>query len=184
MPRAEAAPPLPAGEQDVLLSRHAAKAGDGDGRAVLLKASHDGDGHCFGSHENYEATVATGIGLWVWRLTLIPALLVLFFLLVLADVAALYLVVLVSAPVYLAHGILGHAPGRIYALTVAWIVTLCRAPVQLLGGAFLSLTTFRRLRRPLLPFLVTRTILSGAGMVRPDGRFVLCPRPGCVRSAG
>src|SRR5262249_24344903 len=48
--------------------------------------------------------------------------------------------------------------------------------------AFLGLMGFRRVRRRLLAFLVSRTILSGPGMVRPDGRFVLSARAGAVRS--
>src|SRR5438876_1188997 len=60
--------------QDVLLSRHAAASGADDGEVVLLKVSHDGDGHHFGSHENYEVTIGTGIALWTWRLILIPAM--------------------------------------------------------------------------------------------------------------
>src|SRR5437899_1554205 len=46
--------------QDVLLSRHAAASRGADGDVALLKTSHDGQGHFFGSHENYQATIGTG----------------------------------------------------------------------------------------------------------------------------
>jgi proteasome accessory factor A len=168
--------------QDALLSRSAATWGGLDGDTVLLKVSHDGDGHCFGSHENYEATVATGVGLWLWRLAVGPALFVLLFLFAFADTAALLLAALISIPVGLASWLLGHRPGRIYASAVAWLVRLCRTPAQLLSSAFVALTAFRRVRRDLLPFLVTRTVFTGPGMVRPDGRLVLSPRAFEVRS--
>jgi proteasome accessory factor A len=168
--------------QDVLLSRDAASSGGADGDVTLLKASHDADGHLFGSHENYEATIADGPGLWAWRVALVPALVVLVLVISFGDVAALLLGPPVAAAVAVAGRLLGRDPGRTYSVVVAWLFSLCRAPGQLVGSAFLGLMAFRRMRRRLLAFLVSRTILSGPGMVCRDGRFVLSARADAIRS--
>jgi proteasome accessory factor A len=159
--------------QDVFLSRHAAAGGEADGDVTLLKASHDADGHLFGSHENYEATVADGPGLWAWRAALVPALVVLTLMLAFGDVAALLLALVIA---------FGRYPGRPHSAVVARVVSFCRTPAQLFGAAFVGLLAFRRVRRRLLAFLVSRTILCGPGMVRPDGRFVLSARADATRS--
>ena len=168
--------------QDVLLSRYAASSGGADGYVTLLKSSHDADGHLFGSHENYEATVADGPGLWAWRAALVPAIFVVAVAISVGDVAALLLGPMVAAPVALAGRLFGRDAGRTYSAIVARLVSLCRTPGQLAGSAFTGLLAFRRVRRRLLAFLVSRTIVSGPGMVRPDGRFVLSARADAVRS--
>ena len=168
--------------QDVLLSRYAASSGQADGDVTLLKASHDADGHLFGSHENYEATVADGPALWAWRVALVPALVVVLLVICVGDMAALMLGMPISALVALAGRLLGRDMGRTYSAVVARLVSLCRAPGQVVGSAFMGLLAFRRVRRQLLAFLVSRVILTGPGMVRPDGRFVLSARAGAIRS--
>jgi proteasome accessory factor A len=168
--------------QDVLLSKHAAAAGGAAGTCVLLKTSYDGHGHFFGSHENYEATIGTGFGLLIWRLGLALMLPLLFLLFVIADVAALLLVSCLSIPVTLCCRLLKRQPGRHYAAGVAWLVFLCRTPAQFIGAMFVQHTAFCRLRRQLLPFLIARTIICGPGMVCPNGRFILSPRAGGLRS--
>jgi proteasome accessory factor A len=165
--------------QDVLLSQHAAASGGTDGDVTLLKASHDGQGHLFGSHENYEATIGDGPELLMWRVALGLALPLLFVLFLFADMASLLLATIFSVAWY---GLGGREPGRRFSACVAWLVCLCRAPLQLFGIALVQLTAFRRLRKQLLPFLVTRTIISGPGMVCPDGRFVLSPRATRIRT--
>jgi hypothetical protein len=168
--------------QDVLLSRYAASTGGADGDVTLLKAGHDADGHHFGGHENYEATVADGPGLWVWRVPLVPVLFVLVLVISLGDAAALLLAPLIAAPVAILGRLLRRDSGRIYSAVVARLVSPSRTPGQLIGSMFLSLMAFRRVRRRLLPFLVSRVILTGPRAVRPDGRFVLSARAGAVHS--
>jgi Pup amidohydrolase len=168
--------------QDVLLSQQAAASGRADGDVALLKTSHDGQGHFFGCHENYEATIGSGAGLWLWRLGLALALPLLFLLFLFADTAALMFIAVLSLPAGVWCLLSGDEPGRYYAACVAWLVCLCRAPAQLVGAAFVRHTAFCRLRRQLLPFLITRTIISGPGMVCPDGRFILSPRAATLRS--
>jgi proteasome accessory factor A len=168
--------------QDALLSQQAAASGEGDGDVALLKASHDGQGHLFGCHENYEATVGSGWELLAWRVGLALTLPLLFLLFLIADLTSLMLTGLLSVPVRAWRRLLGREPGRGYAACVAWLVCLCRLPPQLVGTAFVRFTAFRHVRERLLPFLVTRTIISGPGMVCPDGRFVLSPRAAGLRS--
>jgi proteasome accessory factor A len=168
--------------QDVLLSKHAAASGWADGDAVLLKASHDGQGHLFGCHENYEATIGSGSELLIWRVALVLALPLLFLLFLFADITALLLTTLLSLPEQAWCWLTGREPGRHYAACVAWLVCLCRTPAQLVGATLVHYTAFCRLRERLLPFLIARTIISGPGMVCPDGRFVLSPRAAGLRS--
>jgi proteasome accessory factor A len=167
--------------QDVLLSQQAAASGGAEGEVALLKSSYDGQGHFFGCHENYEATIGSGRELLAWRVGLALALPLLFLLFVFADVAALLLVALLAMPETAWCRRTGREPGRLYAACVAWLVFFCRAPAQLVGATLVRLTAFRRLRGRLLPFLITRTIISGPGMVCADGRFVLSPRAAGLR---
>jgi len=55
-------------------------------------------------------------------------------------------------------------------------------PVMSLFSWWLIATAFRRPRRALLSFLITRPVLTGAGTVLPDGRFALSEKgPSIVR---
>jgi proteasome accessory factor A len=168
--------------QDVLLSQQAAASGGADGDVALVKSSHDGHGHLFGSHENYEATVASGAELFIYRLGLALAVPLFFVLFVLADVTALLLVALMWAPEQVWCRLRRRDPGKYYATCVAWLVCLCRVPAQVVGATFAHYMAFRRVRKQLLPFLITRTIISGPGMVCPNGKFVLSPRASSLRS--
>ncbi|HYT91907.1 MAG TPA: proteasome accessory factor PafA2 family protein [Gemmataceae bacterium] len=165
--------------QDVLLSR--AARGEGTTDAVLLKCNHDGHAHHFGCHENYEATVATGIRLLVWRVTLVVALPVLFLLLLVADVAAL---LLCAVPSLLLRPLLSRSPraAQVAAWALSWLVCLCRLPLQVAALMLLGPTAFVRVRRQLLPFLMSRCVIAGTGMVHRDGRFTLSPRASTLRS--
>lgn len=168
--------------QDVLFSQHAAASGAPDGDVTLLKSSHDGQGHLFGSHENYEATIGTGVDLLIWRVTLFLALPILFFLLVAADILALTLVGILSLFWLIRREFNERASESFYSNCVAWTIRLCRTPVQLFVAILFRQVAFHRLQQRFIPFLVTRTIISGSGMVCPDGQFVLSPRATSLHS--
>jgi proteasome accessory factor A len=169
--------------QDVLFSEGAAAGGGGRGRATLLKNSHDGHGHYFGCHENYEATVASGARLWVWRLGVRIALAVLLPLLFVGLMLAMWFVLFSFPLMFVCYCLPGRARLlRGWAAAVTLVLSACMTPSQLFGMAFFDLTAFVDLRRQVLAFLISRTVVSGAGVVGRDGRFGLSPRALGVRS--
>jgi proteasome accessory factor A len=169
--------------QDVLFSEGAAASGGTRGRATLLKNSHDGQGHYFGCHENYEAVVASGTRLKVWRIGLRIALPVLVLLMIVGDTLAL-LPMMYSLPLLAIFFLLPWRWRilRVWSTGLSWALSVGRTPLQLVGAAFFHLTAFTDLRERLLAFLVSRSILTGVGVVGPDGEFGLSPRALGVRS--
>src|SRR5688572_5225640 len=76
--------------QDELLAEAAHEASGGAVR--LIKNDRDAAGNVYGAQENYDATLATGLRLWAWRLalgTLFPLVLVTWLLLWLIDRAVI-----------------------------------------------------------------------------------------------
>jgi proteasome accessory factor A len=169
--------------QDVLLSEGLAAGVHPAGQATLLKNSHDGRGHYFGCHENYEAVVASGSWLALWRLGLVVALPLFFVLLLAADTTALYFFVLWRPLLTVLRLLPGReASERVWSAVMSRVVTLSRTPLQVFGSTFTHLVAFREVRRPLLAFLVSRSVIVGAGLVHADGRFSLSPRALGLRS--
>jgi proteasome accessory factor A len=169
--------------QDVLFSEGAAAGGGGRGRATLLKNTHDGHGHYFGCHENYEAVVATGARLWIWRLSLRIALPFLLLLMVVGDLFAVWFIMFSFPLMALCY----FLPGRErllrgWAAVITLLFSAGRVPFQVVGAAFFDRTAFVDLRRQLLAFLVSRSVLTGAGVVGRDGRFGLSSRALGIRS--
>jgi Pup amidohydrolase len=169
--------------QDALLSRALANSGGDDGEAALLKNNRDAQGHGYGSHENYEATVASWLSLLVWRLGLvflIPTLLLPTVLLIVASFALL-------AALYIPVLALSVLSGRVQVRAGLWepvvdgVFGLVLLPIALVVGVFIWLTGFRRVRRQMLAFLVSRPVIAGTGTVGPDGRFGLSPRALSIR---
>jgi hypothetical protein len=195
--------------QDELLSEAAHRA---FGRQIrLLKNDRDAKGNVYGAQENYEATFATGARLWIWRVGL-----VLMLPLVLASWALLWLLALlivlytiVASLVYLVgerfvrdpdelarflfgceFDQLGQAAPTGPAWLEAWLSTITRVLTAPLAGVFYLLlwaTAFTRLRANLLPFLISRTIVCGSGMLDNAGRFLLAdkaPAMNCLTGYG
>ena len=170
--------------QDILLSEGAAAGSAGWGQATLIKNSHDGDGHYFGCHENYEVEVATGFRLQLWRYSLYVLVPVIFLLALAGQIARgimLAYAPLLLVPVYCLF------PGterreRAKVAMLRWTVRLSALPLQVVGTAIVRLTAFRDVRRQLLPFLVSRSIITGVGVISKRGRFTLSPRALGLRS--
>ncbi len=195
--------------QDELLAEAAHRA---FGRQVrLLKNDRDARGNVYGAQENYEATFATGWRLAAWRVGLVlmmPLVLVSWALLwMLALLIVLYtiaasLVYLVGErftrrPDALARFLfgcefdqLGHAAPTGPAWLEAWLSAITRVLTGPLAAAFYLLlwgTAFTRVRREILPFLVSRSILCGSGMLDDAGRFHLAdtaPAMNCLTGYG
>lgn len=169
--------------QDALLSRAAVASGGDDGDAALLKNNLDPFGNPYGCHENYEANLGAGPGLLVWWL--LVAVLPLFLLpLTLAIGLAAILGVILCVPAAAIGAALGgwHGALRACEAALAWALTLCLLPVMVLTDLFVGLAAFRRQRRRMLAFLVSRPVITGAGTVDARGRFGLSARAGAVGS--
>lgn len=169
--------------QDALLSQGIANAvyhlqpPDPGASASLLKSNRDAQGACFGCHENYEATLATGFRLQCWKVLLrvltvaiIPLNILGLVLVLLASVVYAFATVvsrkLPASEHFLSMAVrvvqLLLAVGLLPLLAIPWVVVWCIA--------------FRKQRRHLLAFLISRPIVCGAGGVEKKGRFILSPR--------
>jgi len=196
--------------QDQLLAQAAERAYQ-HRRIALLKNDRDALGNIYGAQENYAATFASG-----WRLALWRTLLVLLFPLVLATWGMLWTVALivilytlVASLVYLASERLIKRPqalarllfgcdfaelGRAAPTGPQWLEALLSVvsrvvTAPLAGLLYLAVlaTGFVRTRRQLLPFLISRPIIAGSGMLDDAGRFHLAdkaPAMNCLTGYG
>ena len=171
-------------------------------RISLRKNCRDVEGNIYGAQENYEAELARGPALWLWRAGLVA-------LLPIAMVSALgtwivaLLALLVIIALVLPFGLLGlwsswirntslhqglfgeresHALDRILARPFSLLERTLWEPVMrpfLVLGAALA---FGRVRRRAMAFWVTRPVITGAGTLHPDDRFGLSEKgPAIVR---
>lgn len=184
--------------QDRLLSEAAGNASL-EGEFTLLKNDRDAQGNVYGAQENYEATLATGWRLAAWRaglLLLLPLVLATwlgFLLLIVATLAYMALATLIYLPVgawdesrRLSLLLFGRdvAEGRETGQPCPlWLCLLLDRVTRILtaplAGALLVLVhlfAFRATRRALVPFLMSRPILAGAGMLDREGRFHLADK--------
>ena len=185
--------------QDRLLEE-AAKRASFAGEIRLLKNDRDAFGNIYGAQENYDAEFASGFWLALWRLGLVSLVpLVLLTWLATSLVWALtltyeYLAVGLLVPLgefflpptLAARWLLGEdrAEERPFgAPCPAWLESLLlfayravSAPLAGLLFVLLWLTGFRQVRRKMLSFFISRTILGGAGMLDGDGRFLLADK--------
>lgn len=182
--------------QDTLLSECAAKA-DLPGRLTLIKNDRDAKGNVYGAQENYQATIATGPRLWLWRLGLIALfplavltwagiLLSVFATLCYFAVAGLLylpLRLVTGGSVSLALFLFGRdlVDGRETCVHVpVWLESTLQAVTRVLTGPLalclyflLWLVAFRTQRDRLVAFLATRPIFAGAGLVNAADEFQL-----------
>jgi Pup amidohydrolase len=196
--------------QDQLLSQ-CARLADVEGDFTLIKNDRDAPGNTYGAQENYEAIVGTGWSLWCWRvglillvplviLTLLGVLLTVVAFLIYLGLAALVCLPLrwfTSQPRRVALALFGRdlVEGRETGCPVpAWLegvlislTRLIQAPLAVCLTGLIGATVFRRTRRELLPFLVSRCLIAGAGTVDAENHFQLAdkaPAVNCVLSLG
>lgn len=164
------------------------------GELGLLKNSRDADGNVYGSQENYEVEVAGGFGLLLYRLGIVLLLPIL----ALMTLVLLTIVLLTVAGV-LAAGFLAlfvprwrrrladlseNDPRRLenaFGRYHMWIILCCTWPLTTPFALLVRAAAFRRVRRRMTAFLVTRPILVGCGSVRDGRRFVLSEKATAVR---
>ena len=170
----------------------------------LIKNDRDAVGNVYGSQENYEATLATGWRLAAWRIALVlllPLAAMTWVLLWLIDVAVTCYA-LAATVIYLAAERIFERPERLARLLFgcsvkdlaaetptgpAWLeavlsvlARVLTAPLAVALFAVLWFTAFVKIRRELTPFLLSRAVISGSGMVDEQGRFQLADKAGAM----
>jgi Pup amidohydrolase len=185
--------------QDRMLAESAGAA-PVEGEFRLIKNDRDAQNNVYGAQENYEAFVAQGIRLWFWRLGLVALLpaIVLSWMGVCLLIAGLLTYLAVAGLVYLflrlwvrdrrrlALALFGRdlVEGReTGSPTPVWMESLIlnatrvlTSPLALVLLLHCRWFAFAHLRRHLTPFLVSRAVTSGAGMVDSEGRFHLADK--------
>ncbi|MEO8494980.1 MAG: proteasome accessory factor PafA2 family protein [Planctomycetota bacterium] len=192
--------------QDRLLAEAAADRG-----FQLIKNDRDACDNVYGAQENYEATIASGFVLFLWRLGLVclfPLALVTWLGIGLCVLGTL-LYFLIAAVVYMPlKMVLGgresvalllfgrdlvegretciHVPVWLES-SLQFVTRILTAPLAVALFGLLHVTAFRKARQRLVPFLISRPIFAGAGMVDADGKFHLAdkaPAINCVLGYG
>jgi Pup amidohydrolase len=166
----------------------------------LLKNDRDACGNVYGAQENYEATIATGTRLFLWRLGLIclfPLTLLTWLgvgLCVIGTLSYFLIAAIAYLPLKLITGgresvalfLFGrdlvdgcetciHVPVWLES-SLQFITRIFTAPLALALYFLLRMTAFRSTRNRLVPFLITRPIFAGAGMVDSEGDFHLADK--------
>lgn len=196
--------------QDSLLAEAAMRA-FGKDKIRLLKNDRDAKGNIYGSQENYSAEYASSWRLWLWRAALVamlPLMMVTWALLWLLTLGII--VYTLSATIfYLGCERLFRRPesvarflfgctmdelGRAAPTGPRWlegflsfITRVLTAPLAGVLFAAIWLTGFVRIRRQMLPFLLSRAVTSGTGMLDDCGRFHLAdkgPAMNCLTGIG
>lgn len=171
----------------------------------LLKNDRDAFDNVYGAQENYDVMIGTRWERWIWRSGLVlmfPLILFTWLCLLVMIVGLLvYLAVagifyglarlVVKRPQQLAYVLFGQdlVDGReTGSPTPAWLESLLLLGMRLftapLAVGLLCLThwaAFRSTRRKLTPFLVTRSLFAGAGMVQEDS-FCLSDKGTAINS--
>lgn len=164
------------------------------GELGLLKNCRDAEGHVYGAQENYEVELARGLSLWCYRIglaLLLPFIVVSGVLVLLASFV--WLVVLMLAFIVALPGLALYAwlrPQRMIAVdewlaergrflrpgmrTLNAIGAIGTGPGVLAYALLYRTFCCRRVRRDSLGFLISRSIISGAGTLDPaTGEFGL-----------
>jgi Pup amidohydrolase len=185
--------------QDRLVAE-AARDADVAGQFRLIKNCRDSRDNVYGAQENYEATLAGPAGLLAWRiglvlmvplvvLTWLSLLVVILGMLVYLSLAGIVYLVLRMLPLpheRIALAMFGRdlvegretgapLPGWLEGFVI-WAARLAGAPLAIALLVLARLIAFRRIRQQSLGFLVSRTVLGGAGMVDRAGRFQLADK--------
>ena len=176
--------------QDQLLAAAAADCGL-DAQVRLIKNSSDAFDHVYGCQENYEAEVARGLTLaayWVGLALLVP--------LQLAYIAACLLLVTAGLALLTGGRTIGQlirlrlpsphilqaspSPGAV-AATVR-ILRLIHLPLVMLLGLIARRLAFRRQRKYLTAFLVSRIAVTGTGHLDARGKYWLSAKARSIDS--
>jgi hypothetical protein len=194
--------------QDRLLSECALASRQG---VSLVKNDRDASDNVYGAQENYEATLADGWRLAAWRcaLILLFPLAMLTWFSILACVLVTLAYFLFAGLFYIPFRILSGRNDRVTLFLFGrdisegrescvhlpvWLETVLQAttrvvtaPLALSLFVMLRTLAFHNAHQRLLPFLISRSILVGAGMVDREGQFQIAdkgPSINCVYGFG
>ncbi len=171
------------------------------GELSLLKSCRDLRGRTSGTQETYEGELASGAALFGWRLGMLGAIGLaaltaglqwLARALVWAGLVAVGSAAFVAFLAAVTLGVVRQATvdrwsaglrgGLLEASRAeAWGIEVTSAPLRAWVTVLAALFAFHRYRRPLLGFLATRAVLSGAGTLHPDGTFGLSEKGPAAR---
>ena len=161
------------------LATEAASRSKVDGEIRLLKNNRDAFGHVYGCHENYEAEVATGLCLGVYRCMVV----LLWGMQVLSLVISLPIMAMILAMVLCNKMIKGQkvaidGPGDLFETLPRWLSTpplfmlrCVHLPTVIVLRFVVRHIAFRRQRRHLTAFLISRVVLCGTGTLNTDGTY-------------
>ncbi|MGI9473763.1 MAG: proteasome accessory factor PafA2 family protein [Rubripirellula sp.] len=145
----------------------------------ILKNSSDALGHVYGCHENYEAEVASGLWLVIYRLFI----LLLWCMQVVSLVASLpvmaaILLIVVICRYFKGADVSVADPQDVFEIVPSWLSTilitalrLVHLPTVIVLRVVARHVAFRRQRKYLTAFLVSRVALCGTGNLDHSGRF-------------
>lgn len=185
--------------QDRLFSEACASLRGMGGEIALIKNDRDGRGNVYGAQENYEVTLAESWSLWLWRLGLvlmIPFLLFTWVALIavlvvlVGGILAAELVRLSLEPFRLLRNRpleVNDAPGGFrlseddgqlllpawFEVLMLWTMRVVMGPLSITMWLLVNLLAFRRIRRRMMAFLISRPVLAGSGTLDKEGRFHL-----------
>ncbi len=145
----------------------------------VLKNSSDALGHVYGCHENYEAEVASGIWLILYRcfIALLWCMQILCLIASLPLMGIIFLVVSVCK-VFKGVTVDSSEPRDMFDVVPNWLSLLLISTLRLIHFPTVIVLrfvaghiAFRRQRRYLTAFLVSRVALCGSGNLDSDGRY-------------
>jgi proteasome accessory factor A len=147
----------------------------------VLKNSSDALGHVYGCHENYEADVASGVWLLIYRCLIA----LLWGMQVLSLIVSIPLMALILGIVLISRAMQGKRPRfsdphDLFEVVPSWFAAmairalrLVHLPTVMVLRVVARHVAFRPQRRYLTSFLVARVALCGTGNLAQDGRFQL-----------
>jgi proteasome accessory factor A len=169
------------------------------GKLGLLKNCRDAEGHVYGAQENFQVSIATGFSLWLYRAGIVALLPLLLASVVTGWIAFVLFVVLVMSGVFLSAMAVMLKPLRHRDALLrlfsredrrvdnalgrfqCWLSCTVAFPFITAFSLLLHLFAFRRIRRQATAFLISRSIVTGAGTVEAKGGFLLSEKASSIR---
>ncbi|MFK8115195.1 MAG: proteasome accessory factor PafA2 family protein [Rubripirellula sp.] len=145
----------------------------------VLKNSSDALGHVYGCHENYEANVASGIWLWIYRgFILLLWMMQIASLIVSLPVMAVIYVVVVICKLFKGQSPRNQEPQDMFddvppflSVVLVSMLRMVHLPTVLTLRFVARHVAFRKQRKYLTAFLASRVAICGSGNLDHEGRY-------------